>query len=150
MLAALLQKQRNFALFNFIIEQGCISRYLALIDLIVTILGSTSTSLLTLLALYWKLSVRVTLWIIFSDIEGLHVWNLSNDRTDVVNADFTIFITLEKNQSPCLFIVMCIYGCNRYFFFNTHIIKFGHELLVALMRFKGRRCSHNPNTKSSA
>ena len=86
---------------------------------------------------------------IFGDVDSDHVRNLLNDGTNVIDTDFTIFITLQEQKLASLRVIVSIDRRDWHFLLNTHIVKLGNELSDAGMRFGRGRRPHNPDPQSS-
>ena len=119
---------------------------LALVNVTVTIHSCRTVSSFALFALYWELSVRVTLRVAHYDVKRGHALHLLNDWCDIIDNYVSILITLQKQKLPSFLVVERVYCCIGHFLLNTHIVKFGDELIELRVRLGGRGRAHDPDS----
>ena len=89
--------------------------------------------------------MRVALQVVDCDVHGDQLWDSSEDRSEVMNANFTVLVALDQQELAFSFIIMRVNSRDRHLFLDAHVIEFGHELVVARVWFEGWRRANDPD-----
>mgnify|MGYP001325500726 CR=1 FL=1 len=92
MLLCLLHKLDDFIFRH---QKREILRNLALVNIAIAVKSSAPISPLSLLALDRELTMGVSLGVVNGDIDRDHLLDLLNDRSNVIDYDISILITLK-------------------------------------------------------
>ena len=132
--------------FIFRHQKREILRNLALVNITIAVKSSASVPPFTLLSFNRELTMWISLGIVDGDIDRDHLLDLLNDRSNVIDYDISIFITLKQEKLASILIVMSVNRSDRHFFLDAHIIELGHELPVVSVRFERRGWTHDPDS----
>ena len=89
--------------------------------------------------------MRVALQVVDCDVHGDQVWDSGEDRSEVMNADFTVLVALDQQELAFSFIIMRVNSRDGHLFLDAHVIEFGHELMVARVWLEGWRRANDPD-----
>ena len=89
--------------------------------------------------------MRVALQVVDCDVHGHQLRNSSEDRSEVMNTDFTVLVALDQQEPAFSFIIMRVNSRDRHLFLDAHVIELCHELVVARVRLEGWRRANDPD-----
>lgn len=89
--------------------------------------------------------MRVSLHVVDCDIHGLQLRDPGEDRSEVMDANFTVLVALDQQELAFSFIIMRVDSRDGHFLLDAHVIELGHELVVARVRLEGWRSANNPD-----
>ena len=89
--------------------------------------------------------MRVALQVVDCDVHGNQLWDVSEDRSEVMNANFTVLVALDQQEFAFSFIIIRVDSRDRHLLLDAHVIEFGHELMVARVWFEGWRRANDPD-----
>ena len=79
----------------------------------------------------------------------MHVWHLFDDWSDVIDANLTVFVTLNQQKLASIGIIVGIDGSDGHFLLDAHIVQLRDEFAAVSVGFGRRRRPHDPDTEST-
>ena len=91
----------------------------------------------------------VTLRVVDCDVNGHQVGDTGKNHANVVYHDFSVFITLKKQELASSSVIVCVDSRDRDYFVNSLILEHDDALLMARMWLEGRRRTNYPDVNSA-
>ena len=89
--------------------------------------------------------MRVALQVVDCDVHGHQLRDSSEDRSEVMDANFTVLVALDQQELAFSFIIMRVNSRDGHLFLDAHVIELGHELVVARVWLEGWRRANDPD-----